>query len=69
MDNNTQRLVTETIRNMAVTRVVIAHRLSTVIHCDRIVVMEDGFVAEIGTYSELMEAKGLFCQLASRQMM
>ena len=69
LDNNTQRLVTETIRNMAVTRVVIAHRLSTVIYCDRILVMKDGFVAESGTYSELMEAKGLFCQLASRQMM
>ena len=47
---------------------VIAHRLSTVMDCDRIFVMDQGVIVEQGNYEELMQKKGVFYQLASRQM-
>lgn len=68
LDNVTQSMVCDTLEKMDATRVVIAHRLSTVIRCDRIVVLDRGRVAEQGTYDELMARRGLFYQLASRQM-
>lgn len=68
LDNVTQSMVCETLEKMNSTRIVIAHRLSTIMKCDRIIVMEAGQVVEQGNYEELMEKKGLFYQLASRQM-
>lgn len=68
LDNVTQRMVCETLEQMDSTRIVIAHRLSTIINCDRIIVMDAGKIAEQGTYEELMANKGLFYQLASRQL-
>ena len=68
LDNVTQRMVCETLEQMDSTRIVIAHRLSTIINCDRIIVLNGGRVEEQGTYEELMEHKGLFYQLASRQL-
>jgi ABC-type multidrug transport system fused ATPase/permease subunit len=47
--------------------VVVAHRLSTVKHCDRILVVDDGRIAEEGTYDELIERGGLFAELVERQ--
>lgn len=49
------------------TVLVIAHRLSTIIHADRIVVMEAGRVAEIGTHAELMERGGRYAELFHKQ--
>ena len=68
LDNVTQSKVTETIEKMNSTRIIIAHRLSTIINCDRIIVMDDGKIVEQGNYNELMEKKGLFFDLAKRQM-
>ena len=68
LDNITQSMVCETLESMNSTRIVIAHRLSTVIKCDRIIVMESGNIVEQGTFDELMKNKRLFYQLASRQM-
>ena len=68
LDNVTQSMVCETLESMDSTRIVIAHRLSTIIKCDRIIVMNAGRIIEQGTYDELMQNKGLFYQLASRQM-
>jgi ATP-binding cassette subfamily C protein len=68
LDNITQNIVCNTIQQMRATRIIIAHRLSTVIKCDRIIVLNEGSVAEQGTFEELMEKKGLFYELASRQM-
>ncbi len=68
LDNVTQRMVCETLEKMDSTRVVIAHRLSTIIHCDRIIVLHDGKIEEQGTYEDLMANRGLFYQLASRQL-
>ena len=45
----------------------IAHRLSTVRHCDRILVVDGGAIAEEGTYGELLAKDGLFAELVKRQ--
>jgi ATP-binding cassette subfamily C protein CydCD len=50
------------------TTLVIAHRLSTVRNADRIIVLEDGCVAEIGSHRELLDKGGLYAQLVSRQL-
>lgn len=68
LDNITQALVCESLEKLNATRLVIAHRLSTIMNCDRIIVLDKGQIAEEGTYHELMERKGLFYELARRQM-
>ncbi|MEU4298828.1 NHLP bacteriocin export ABC transporter permease/ATPase subunit [Kitasatospora aureofaciens] len=69
LDNPTQRLVTESTRRLNATRVVIAHRLSTVAEADRIIVMDQGRVVQQGRYEELLaDRDGLFARLAHRQM-
>lgn len=69
LDNHTQAVVTETLARTAVTRIVIAHRLSTVAAADRIVVLERGRVVETGAYDELMARGGAFAALARRQLL
>lgn len=67
LDNKTQKQVSEALDSMGCTRIVIAHRLSTIRNCDRILVMDDGRIAEDGTYDELIEKGGLFADLVERQ--
>ncbi|HVS15081.1 MAG TPA: NHLP bacteriocin export ABC transporter permease/ATPase subunit [Thermoanaerobaculia bacterium] len=67
LDNRTQKIVTESLDRMQATRVVIAHRLSTVINADRIYVLQDGQIVERGDYQSLMRQDGVFAQLARRQ--
>jgi ATP-binding cassette subfamily C protein CydCD len=50
------------------TTLVIAHRLSTVRNADRIIVLEDGRVAETGSHRELLDKGGLYAHLVSRQL-
>ena len=45
------------------TTIAIAHRLSTLRHCDRLLVIDDGCVAEQGTHAELMATGGLYRNL------
>jgi ABC-type bacteriocin/lantibiotic exporter with double-glycine peptidase domain len=68
LDNRAQAIVTESMNRMEATRIVIAHRLSTVINAHRICYLHGGSIAEMGTHEELMERDGLFAQLAKRQM-
>jgi ATP-binding cassette subfamily C protein len=68
LDNVTQRQVVDTLESIDATKLVIAHRLSTVRNCDRIIVMDQGNIAEQGSYEELMAKKGLFYDLAIRQL-
>jgi ABC-type bacteriocin/lantibiotic exporter with double-glycine peptidase domain len=68
LDNRAQAAVAEHLANLAATRVVVAHRLSTIRKADRIVVVNKGRIAESGTYDELMAKKGLFVRLAERQL-
>ncbi len=68
LDNHTQSIVTESLDKMKATRIVIAHRLSTIKGADRIVVLDQGVVAEQGTFDELMKLDGIFARLAKRQL-
>ncbi len=68
LDNLSQKQISENLQKLNCTRVVIAHRLSTVCHCDRIIVLNKGHIAEQGTFDELMEQKGIFYAMSLRQM-
>lgn len=68
LDNITQKHVADKIHEMEGTKLVIAHRLSTIKNCDRILVMDKGRIVEEGTYDALMEKKGMFYELAIRQI-
>ena len=68
LDNLTQAAVCEELAKMKATRIVVAHRLSTIKNCDRIIVLHGGKVAEEGNFETLMAQRGLFYQLACRQM-
>ncbi|MEV7417479.1 NHLP bacteriocin export ABC transporter permease/ATPase subunit [Streptomyces sp. NPDC089919] len=69
LDNPTQALVAEATRRLNATRVVIAHRLSTVVDADRIVVMDRGRIVQQGRYDELIaDSDGLFARLAGPQI-
>jgi len=66
VDNETEAAIQRTLRRLAAgrTMVVIAHRLSTVRHADRIYVMDrGGVVAEQGTHDELLSQRGLYASL------
>ena len=67
LDNITQKKVSDAIDGLKCTRLVIAHRLSTIRNCDRIVVLDQGKIAEEGTYESLIEKNGLFAELVKRQ--
>jgi ABC-type bacteriocin/lantibiotic exporter with double-glycine peptidase domain len=68
LDNVTQRIVTDSLDHLQCTKIVIAHRLSTVKNCDRILVFDNGKVVENGTFDELMALNGYFCELVKRQL-
>ena len=67
LDNITQRKVSEALDKMKCTRIVIAHRLSTIRRCNRILVIDNGKIAEDGTYDQLIEKNGMFAELVARQ--
>lgn len=69
LDNVTQKHVSDSLENLDCTRIAVAHRLSTVRHCDRILVVDGGRIAEEGTYDELMAQGGVFSELVARQQL
>ncbi|MGA5417033.1 NHLP bacteriocin export ABC transporter permease/ATPase subunit [Streptomyces pseudogriseolus] len=69
LDNETQRTVIESTKALRATRIVIAHRLSTVLDADRVVVMEAGKVVQQGTPAELLaDTRGRLHELVRRQL-
>ena len=66
LDNISERSIHETLKNLRkekVTTILIAHRLTTVINCDKIFVMEHGRIVEEGTHEQLKVNKGLYQKL------
>ncbi|MDD5896107.1 MAG: ATP-binding cassette domain-containing protein [Prevotellaceae bacterium] len=68
LDNISQRIVSEHLDKLDCTRIVVAHRLSTIRNCNRIIVLDKGTIVEEGNYEELMAKQGLFYKLAKRQI-
>ncbi|MEV5364360.1 NHLP bacteriocin export ABC transporter permease/ATPase subunit [Streptomyces cellulosae] len=69
LDNETQRTVIESTKALRATRIVIAHRLSTVLDADRVVVMEAGKVVQQGAPAELLaDTQGRLHELVRRQL-
>lgn len=69
LDYESERIIMENLGAISAGRTLfmIAHRLSTVRHCDAIIVMEHGKIVEAGTHEELIEAKGLYKYLYEQQ--
>jgi ATP-binding cassette subfamily C protein len=67
LDNRTQAVVTRSLAELGPTRVVVAHRLSTIRHADRIYVLDRGRVVQAGTFDELAAQPGLFARMVERQ--
>jgi ABC-type bacteriocin/lantibiotic exporter with double-glycine peptidase domain len=67
LDNISQHIITENMAQMKCTRITIAHRMSTIRQCNRIIVLDGGKVAEDGSYDELMAKGGLFSDIIKRQ--
>ncbi|MBR1828132.1 MAG: ATP-binding cassette domain-containing protein [Atopobiaceae bacterium] len=69
LDNITQKKVLDAVYQEKCTVLMVAHRLSTVMGCDRILVMEGGRIVEEGTYDELMDKGGRFARLVRKQVL
>ncbi len=68
LDNEKQAKVMENLSKLTSTRIVIAHRLSTLQNADRIYVLDAGKIVQCGSYAELIEIDGKFKELVQRQM-
>jgi NHLM bacteriocin system ABC transporter ATP-binding protein len=69
LDNQSQAIVSRTLGNLNVTRIVIAHRLSTVRQVDRIIVVVDGKIVQSGSFAELNSTPGMFASFSQRQLL
>ncbi|MEO6581654.1 MAG: ABC transporter ATP-binding protein/permease [Sphingomicrobium sp.] len=69
LDSRTEQAIQDTLDRVSRNRttIVIAHRLSTVVGADQIVVLDDGRVAECGTHEQLLDGNGLYAELWDRQ--
>lgn len=69
VDTHTEKLIQEAIDRLIQNRttVIIAHRLSTLRKADKIVVLDDGKIVEVGTHNELMERQGKFYSMIQMQ--
>ena len=63
--------ILENLSNLAIkqTKIMIAHRVSTVQNADYIIVLDDGKIVEHGTHSELMEYNGIFRSMYDKQQL
>ena len=68
LDNRSQAEVMANIDNLEITRVVVAHRLSTIRNADQIYVLKAGKIVQQGTYDALVEVEGTFQDLVQRQL-
>ena len=66
LDPYTQAKISTTLNNMFVTRIVVAHRLSTIRSADQIAVLSQGTISELGTYEELSKDRGGYLSALDR---
>jgi ABC-type bacteriocin/lantibiotic exporter with double-glycine peptidase domain len=69
LDTVTERIVDENLSRLSCTRIVIAHRLSTVRNSDLILVLEDGAIVERGTHDDLVQRGGVYANLVQTQLL
>lgn len=71
LDSNSEQLIQEALSRVLVdkTAIIIAHRLSTVQHADRIITLDAGRIVAEGTHRELLDKSPLYRELASKQLM
>ncbi|MBX3166919.1 MAG: NHLP bacteriocin export ABC transporter permease/ATPase subunit [Candidatus Eremiobacteraeota bacterium] len=68
LDAKTQEEVSQSLANLQATRIVVAHRLSTIRQADRIYVLHNHKVEQVGTFDELANTPGFFAEFARRQL-
>jgi ABC-type multidrug transport system fused ATPase/permease subunit len=71
LDSNSEKAVQQALEKLMSSRtsIIIAHRLSTVIHADVIIVLDKGKMIETGTHNELLEQKGMYFNLIQLQQL
>ena len=69
LDNRTQAIVTESLDRLNATRIIVAHRLSTIRNVDKIFVLDGGRIVERGTFDELVAKGGMFAGFVKRQVL
>lgn len=69
LDTESEKLVQQALTRMLKgrTSVIIAHRLSTIQHADKIIVIDEGRIAEQGTHEQLIDSKGIYAKLIEMQ--
>lgn len=72
LDSLTEEEISKTIRDVSALdghiTILIAHRLSTIMHADRIIVLEQGYIAESGKHQDLLDQKGLYYAMWRQQI-
>ena len=71
VDMETEKQIQEQLKSIDShhTRIIIAHRLSSVMDCDQIIVLKQGQIVERGTHQQLMQQKGYYCQVFTEQQL
>ncbi|MFT6226456.1 MAG: ATP-binding cassette subfamily C protein [Paracoccaceae bacterium] len=69
LDNRTQAIVNASLDRQNLTRIVVAHRLTTIVNADRIIMLQGGQIVEQGKYAELLARDGPFAAMAKRQLL
>ena len=70
LDPNNERAITHTLNTLKGRRTIIlvSHRLSTVVECDQIFMMQSGQIIERGTHDELVARRGAYYEMARHQL-
>ena len=69
LDSKSEEYIKNSINSISknCTSIIIAHRLSTVKHADKVVVLDKGKIIEEGNWKSLMKSKGVFSEMVQRQ--